>query len=157
MAKKLVELTWQEMQEHLDKDPIRPHITAKFRTDTPHRAACALENKGDIEAIVCLSFGYGVPIDEGKLAIHNIMGHMGPDFVIVPYTMWSYKKGAGSDIINRLLKQLKREYKGMDKSEWPRLVTMSPKTEMAQNFHIKNGAELLAENESSNNFEYKLY
>jgi hypothetical protein len=34
-------------------------------------------------------------------------------------------------------------------------VTMSPKTDMAEKFHLSNGATLLAENESTNNFEYK--
>ena len=37
-----------------------------------------------------------------------------------------------------------------------RLVTMSPKTEMAKRFHTKNGATLLNDNADSYNFEYQL-
>jgi len=37
-----------------------------------------------------------------------------------------------------------------------RYVTLSPKTEMAKNFHLKNGAKWIAENETTNNFEYFL-
>ena len=37
-----------------------------------------------------------------------------------------------------------------------RLVTMSPLTDMAKNFHTRNGAILLLENTDSYNFEYLL-
>jgi precorrin-6x reductase len=36
-----------------------------------------------------------------------------------------------------------------------RYITMSPKTEMAIKFHLKNGAILLQENPTTNNFEYE--
>ena len=36
-----------------------------------------------------------------------------------------------------------------------RLVTLSPLTEMAKNFHLRNGAKLLSVNENTQNFEYK--
>jgi hypothetical protein len=37
-----------------------------------------------------------------------------------------------------------------------RFVTLSPKTEMARRFHIKNGAHVLKENDSTVNYEYIL-
>ena len=37
-----------------------------------------------------------------------------------------------------------------------RLVTLSPLTEMARNFHTKNGAKELQVNEESQNFEYDI-
>ena len=37
-----------------------------------------------------------------------------------------------------------------------RLVTLSPLTEMARNFHLHNGAEEIKVNEETQNFEYKL-
>ena len=37
-----------------------------------------------------------------------------------------------------------------------RLVTLSPLTEMAKKFHLRNGAELLQINEQTQNFEYKV-
>ena len=36
-----------------------------------------------------------------------------------------------------------------------RLVTLSPLTEMATKFHLRNGAKLLHINETTQNFEYK--
>ena len=38
-----------------------------------------------------------------------------------------------------------------------RLVTLSPLTEMATKFHSKNGAKLLQINETTQNFEYKVF
>ena len=37
-----------------------------------------------------------------------------------------------------------------------RLVTLSPLTDMARNFHIKNGAKELQVNETTQNFEYDI-
>jgi hypothetical protein len=36
------------------------------------------------------------------------------------------------------------------------LVTLSPLTEMATNFHKKNGAKLIQINQNTQNFEYKI-
>ena len=37
-----------------------------------------------------------------------------------------------------------------------RLVTLSPLTDMARNFHLKNGAKELQVNETTQNFEYDI-
>ena len=65
------------------------------------------------------------------------------------YTVWSTKKGAGRQIIISALEHLKTKF-----SPTQRYITMSPKTEMAKKFHLKNGAILFQENEETNNFEY---
>jgi len=36
-----------------------------------------------------------------------------------------------------------------------RLITLSPLTDMARNFHLRNGAIEIQVNESTQNFEYK--
>jgi hypothetical protein len=69
--------------------------------------------------------------------------------ILIAYTVWSYKKGAGRKIINQLRDSAIDE-------KCTRLVTLSPKTEMAERFHISNGAKCISRNESSNNFEYDL-
>jgi hypothetical protein len=38
--------------------------------------------------------------------------------------------------------------------EIDRFVTLSPKTEMAKRFHLKNGAVVLRENDTTVNYEY---
>jgi hypothetical protein len=76
--------------------------------------------------------------------------------IVSPYTVWSYSKGAGREIIFNLLEFVKQEHRELSKKYWPRIVTLSPKTDMAENFHLKNGAVLLSENDTTNNFEYIL-
>ena len=64
------------------------------------------------------------------------------------YTVWSKEKGLGRQIVLDTWNLLKLQHTNN------RYVTMSPKTEMAMNFHLKNGAILLQSNEKTNNFEY---
>jgi hypothetical protein len=75
---------------------------------------------------------------------------------VSPYTVWSYSKGAGRQIIECLLRFVQQEHQEISRSYWPRIVTLSPKTEMAEKFHLKNGAKHIGENENTNNFEYYL-
>ena len=37
-----------------------------------------------------------------------------------------------------------------------RIITLSPLTDMARNFHLRNGAKELSVNEKTQNFEYKI-
>ena len=69
---------------------------------------------------------------------------------MVAYTVWSLQKGMGRKIILDLQAMIRETYR------FKRLVTLSPKTEMATKFHLSNGAELIAENMTTNNFEYDI-
>jgi hypothetical protein len=69
--------------------------------------------------------------------------------VAVFYTIWSYKPGAGQQLIKAAADWLKTEYKDMKN-----IVTLSPQTEMARRFHLKNGATVKRENLTSVNYEY---
>ena len=60
------------------------------------------------------------------------------------------KKGGGKLIVKEVFKKIKTS------NHLNRLVTLSPLTEMATKFHIKNGAKLLQINETTQNFEYKV-
>ena len=60
------------------------------------------------------------------------------------------KKGGGKLIVKEVFKNI------MKSNHLNRLVTLSPLTKMAFNFHTKNGAQLLQVNETTQNFEYKV-
>ena len=62
----------------------------------------------------------------------------------------SKKKGGGKLIVKEAFKKIKRS------NHLNRLVTLSPLTEMARNFHLRNGAQELSVNEKTQNFEYKV-
>jgi GNAT superfamily N-acetyltransferase len=70
--------------------------------------------------------------------------------IAVAYTVWSRKRGAGREIINKLAEWAKKHH-------CERLVTLSPLTPMATHFHITNGAKQIKVSEETQNFEYKLY
>ena len=65
------------------------------------------------------------------------------------YTVWSYPRGAGRTIILEV-----RDYIQKNMPHIKRFVTLSPKTEMARKFHLRNGATELQVNETTVNFEY---
>ena len=60
------------------------------------------------------------------------------------------KKGGGKLIVKEVFKMIKKS------SHLNRLVTLSPLTEMARKFHLKNGAIELSVNRETQNFEYKV-
>ena len=70
--------------------------------------------------------------------------------IAVAYTVWSKKKGGGKLIVKEVFKMIKKS------NHLNRLVTLSPLTEMATNFHERNGAKLIQINETTQNFEYKV-
>ncbi len=127
------------------KDPVRPWLSSYFRTSFG-RKVYSLFNKEEDEhaAFLCLARTSGVPEDEADLkSLSDPNGK-----VAVPYTVWSYRSGAGREIVNRVLEVAKED----DSIE--RVVTLSPVTAMAKNFHIKNGAVEIKRNVASVNFEY---
>ena len=141
-------------------DPVRPHLNADFRTSS-HREVYALyEDKyaeqhfpdNNIKAVICVAYTNEVPKDEHELDLYSQQacqdGQRGN--IAVFYTVWSYSKGAGREIVNTVAKQLHNEKRA------ERFITLSPLTEMAERFHIKNGAELLEKHNSCQNFEYTL-
>ena len=70
--------------------------------------------------------------------------------IAIAYTVWSNKKGGGKLIVKEVFKMIKKS------NHLNRLVTLSPLTEMARNFHLRNGAIEVQVNEETQNFEYKL-
>jgi hypothetical protein len=70
--------------------------------------------------------------------------------IVVPYTVWSREKGAGRCIINKVLELVQTTRMA------ERVVTLSPPTDMARIFHLRNRALELQVNETTVNFEYAI-
>ena len=119
-------------------DPVRKNIPYEWRVDGPSREIFHLEEK----AVLCVAHLNAIPITEEEL-----MSFEWGQFSIF-YTVWSKEKGLGRKIVIDAWNLLKMQHTGN------RYVTMSPKTEMAMKFHLRNGAVLLQENPTTNNFEY---
>ena len=68
--------------------------------------------------------------------------------IAIAYTVWSKKKGGGKLIVKEVFKMIKKS------NHLNRLITLSPLTEMATKFHLRNKAKLISVNENTQNFEY---
>ena len=127
----------------LKDDPVRPHISKADRL-SDGRQVFVLENDGKIAAVICVAYTNAVPKDEFELAAYNAFDGTCAIF----YTVWSYEKGAGREIIQKVSDHL-------TKRGWiKRFVTLSPLTETAEKFHLRNGAELIYRGKTCQNFEY---
>jgi|TARA_B100000424_G_scaffold253642_1_gene230953 hypothetical protein len=140
----MLKIVDSELLDYIDDDPVRRHIPKNFRV-TDNRTTFALcygKNK-EVDAMICCSFCEDVPQEENEL---DKSGN-----IAVFYTVWSYTRGAGTDIIFETVKWIQQ-----NKPEVDRFVTLSPLTEMARKFHLRNGAIEYRMNKTSVNFEYMI-
>jgi hypothetical protein len=149
----LVELPYIDVTE----DPVRPELDLTFRQTYGRKILGLRDDEGDISAIVCFAFTDEVPKTVEELekfsydsAIKSSTRSGVQGSIAVAYTVWAKKKGGGRAVINEVYKRIKKS------NHLNRLVTLSPLTKMARNFHIKNGAKELQVNETSQNFEYDI-
>ncbi len=128
-----------------DSDPVRPELDVQFKT-SPGRGVFGLQDSAGIyRAFLCYARTTQVPANVEELEKYtDINGH-----IVIPYTVWSFQRGAGREIINEVLEMVKNGDFGVD-----RVVTLSPQTEMARKFHLRNEATEFRMNESTVNFEY---
>jgi hypothetical protein len=157
----IIEMTKEMLDQYIDDDPVRPHLPTDFRINHEfgRRAYCLVDvdlqtGIPEVKAIVCVANGFSIPTTEAELSKIPYAEKPKQSFMI-PYTIWSYGKGAGRTLLNGLLNNLKKEIK-RTKQKSPRVVTMSPKTELATKFHLSNGAKLISENKETDNFEYNV-
>ena len=126
------------------QDPVRPNLPTSFKTAEGRGVFGLKWLDGKWAAFMCYARTTDVPKSVSELiALTSPTGS-----VVVPYTVWSHEKGAGRVIVNKVIDYV-RSKEGMT-----RVVTLSPLTEMARKFHLRNGAKELQVNPTSVNFEY---
>jgi len=133
----------------VSEDPVRPELSLGFRI-THGRKIFGLKYNDEIEAIICVALCPEVPHTVREMDyMSQAANSNGHGEIVVAYTVWSRKRGAGKEIVKKLAEwSLQKDYK--------RLVTLSPLTPMATHFHIKNGAKQVHINDETQNFEYKI-
>ena len=138
------------------EDPVRPELDNKFRTGFG-RKIFGVEYKGEIHAVMCFAYTNAIPKSVEELEklstdafLQTAMRDQSGGQIAIAYTVWSKKKGGGKLIVKEVFKNIKKS------NHLNRLVTLSPLTEMATNFHERNGAKLIQINETTQNFEYKV-
>lgn len=126
-------------------DPVRPEIPLEFRVSERSNIFVLLDDYGKPGAAVCAVYRDTVPRDVVELAHPNLM----TAHVAVFYTIWSYLPGAGRSLILAT-----RDWLRANRPEIDTFVTLSPPTEMARRFHLKNGAGVLSVNADTVNYIY---
>ena len=139
------------------EDPVRPELDNIFRTSYG-RKIFGVKFKDEIHAVMCFAFTDDIPKSVEELDLFSRDAFLknvqrDPEKVgriAIAYTVWSKKKGGGKLIVKEVYKMIKKS------NHLNRLVTLSPLTEMARKFHLRNGAVELQVNETTQNFEYKV-
>jgi len=125
-------------------DPVRPEIPADFRVSDGRMVAALASDEDNPDAMVCVSFHDFVPA-----GVDDLKNTATVPTTAVFYTIWSYKAGKGRDLLIQAVKGIQEQYPSVT-----RFVTLSPKTELARRFHLKNGAIVFRENVETVNYEY---
>ena len=138
----------------INEDPVRPELDNAFRTSYG-RKIYGVKFKNEIHAVMCFAFTNKVPKDVTQLDkfshdafLQSAQRGQSVGKIAIAYTVWSKKRGGGKLIVKEVFKKIKKS------NHLNRLVTLSPLTDMATKFHLRNGAKLLQVNESTQNFEY---
>ena len=132
--------------ELIKDDPVRPELTPEFRVNSNSRIFVLRDDAtNEPLAVTCVKFLSEIPQDVTELADLAVNTN-----TAVFYTIWSYASGAGRRLIQEAQQQIRQERPEVDV-----YVTLSPKTEMARRFHLKNGAEVFRENSDTVNYLYR--
>ena len=125
-------------------DPVRPEIPLSDRVNSNSRIYM-LKDGDQTLAVTCVKFLEAIPA-----AVDDLVVIIGSATTAVFYTIWSYTAGSGRELIVETQRSIESEF-----PEIQTYVTLSPKTEMARRFHLKNGARELRENVDTINYIYK--
>ena len=128
--------------DYIKDDPVRPELSKEFRV-TNHRFVSALVEEKP-RAMVCVSIQESIP-----QTVEDLEEDSTELATAVFYTIWSYEPGAGSELLIKTCEEIKERFPKVKK-----FVTLSPKTEMAKKFHLKNGAKIHQENTHTINYDY---
>jgi len=124
-------------------DPVRPHIPLEQRINDAAEILI-LKAGEEILAATCLQWLTDIPKTEEDLVNMD----KSKDTAVF-YTIWSYSPGAGQTLIKKAAEWILGEHKDVKN-----IVTLSPQTPMARRFHLKNGATVHKENETTVNYQY---
>ena len=141
---------------NISEDPVRPELDVVFRRSYG-RKIYGVKYKKNICAIMCFGFTNEIPKSVKELDLMTRDAYLKSaqrdqkiGKIAIAYTIWSKKKGGGKLIVKEVFKMIKKS------NHLNRLVTLSPLTDMARNFHLKNGAIELQVNKETQNFEYNI-
>ena len=126
-------------------DPVRPEIPLDFRVSEHSNIFVLLDEIGNPTAAVCAAYKDSIPSSVVEMFYPNMM----IPHCAVFYTIWSYRSGAGRRLINSAVHWLQSNRPAVQQ-----FVTLSPPTDMARTFHLRNGARVFRQNADTVNYIY---
>ncbi len=141
----LIESLTDKFFELIYQDPVRPNVPHVDRIGANKDIFVFRDEEDKVKAITCVSYQSNIPTKESEL-----FENTDNPSIAVFYTIWSYVPGAGRALIFDAVRHIKET-----RPEIIRFITLSPKTEIAKRFHIKNGAGVYRENNETVNYEYE--
>ena len=167
----LIECSMEDFIDYIADEPVRPHLLEDnvTRFEKKFRVFADVDKQGfdmKVNAIVCTVMCPFIPRTEDQLRtyatgeIDELIEEVEAKFdeddtsiatVFCLYSLWSYSKGAGSRLVNELLESVPVMYPNVS-----HVITMSPPTKMAMQFHTNNGAFLMSPNDETVNYEYEI-
>ena len=136
--------TSNPLLDYVKDDPVRPDIPRDFRVSGNRFVSVLAEETP--QAMVCVSLHDFIPA-----GVDDLSRHTDQPTTAIFYTIWSYAPGAGAELLRKTVTEIRQKYPSIT-----RFVTLSPKTELARRFHLKNGAIVFRENIDTVNYEYTL-
>lgn len=134
-----------ELLKLIKDDPVRPEIPVEQRVNANSQIFVLKNEQNEPIAVTCVKFLADIPESVTDLADAVVNTN-----TAVFYTIWSYAQGAGRELLEQAQAEIKTHH-----PEVKTYVTLSPKTEMARKFHLRNGAEIYRENADSVNYLYR--
>jgi hypothetical protein len=134
----------EDIEQLIKDDPVRPEIPVDRRINGNSRIY-VLRDGDQTQAVTCVKFLTAIPA-----AVDDLVDVVDAATTAVFYTIWSYAAGAGRTLIQEAQRSIEAEMPNVQT-----FVTLSPKTEMARRFHLKNGAGVYRENSDTVNYIYK--
>lgn len=132
----------EEKSNLLLSDPVRPHIPMDKRLEDDGEV-WIYDRDGEPAAITCMRWTSRVPVDEKEL-------FQSTGDIAVLYTIWALQKGGAGELIARLKETLPQRTDRICRQ----IVTLSPPTTMARDFHLRHGAILWRTNPESVNYQH---
>jgi len=127
----------------IQDDPVRPEIPAAERINN-NSFIYILKEDDRVCAVTCVKF-----LDVVPTAVEELFADTVQATIAVFYTIWSYASGSGRTLIEEAQRSIRSE-----RPDIQTYVTLSPKTEMARRFHLRNGAGVYRENSETVNYIY---
>lgn len=132
----------------VNDDPVRPDIPLEFRIDPGRATVFVLQDLVSSKpiAVVCTVFMDCIPS-----SVDQLLSKGGSNLdTVVFYTIWSYVSGGGATLLSEVSKWLVEHQPHITN-----FVTLSPCTDLARRFHLRNGAIEYRVNSDSINYLYR--